>query len=239
MNEGRLVESAEAELRARISELSRELERERAARQDSERALVETVDAEHGELARLLHDTSSQSLNAARIYARITRNTVRDTCPEALTTLQTLEDVIESATQELQNVTRWISPARLEGSDLVGCLAELCQLAAQTAPCEFRGSANAVSGDRALHEGLLRIAQLALHALVRRCQASGIEVELQLEEQHLALEIRASSKHHLPSELEALLSRRARALGGSFTMHEAVGGNVLSCRLPKRLLHSP
>lgn len=224
----------EAEPEARTAELSRALESERRARQASERALIEAVDSEQQRLAQLLHDTSSQSLNAARIYARVVRDSMKRTCPEASTTLLTLEDAIRSAADELQDLSRWLRPARLQGSDLSASLAELSQLASRAVPCAFRCRGAFVAADAPSQAELLRIAQLALLALVRPCRAKAITVALEPGERDLVLEIRAAAAQPLPSNVPALLGARARAAGGSFSARHEAAEVTLTCRLPLR-----
>lgn len=234
MSESRAVESEDV-WQSRISELTRELERERAARQASERAVIATVDSEQQRLAQLLHDTLSQSLNAARIYARVARDTITRSHPDATTVLVKLEEVIHGAADEFQGLTRWLRPARLDGSDLTASIADLSQLAARAVPCTFRGSGAALDAELDSQAELLRIAQLALHSLVRYCQVKALEIDLARDEQHLVLEIRAAGAQPLPSDQEALLDRRARALGGNLTVqYDAAHGCTCSCRLPKR-----
>jgi signal transduction histidine kinase len=232
-----IVEPGEAAMRARLAELTRELREERAARQAIERTLLEAIDGEQQRLARLVHDTSSQSLNAARLYARVTRAALRDTCPDAEELLVTLEEIIKTAADEAQNLARWLRPARLDGSGLIACMSELAQLATGTVPCEFHCAKTAIHAQTEIEIELLRITQLALHALVQSCrtEAAGLELELELDERYLIVELRASCAQPLPLDLATLLDGRARAMGGSFTVqHEAKRGSTLTCRMPKR-----
>ncbi len=235
MSGARAFEGAEAELRAQIAELTRELESERAARQARERALLEAVDSEQQRLAQLLHDTSSQSLSAARIYARVTRDVVHRISPEAATAVMRLEQVLQTAADELQALMRWLRPARLDGLELIAALEDLSQLASRTMPCEFRCPATTIDADVESQAELLRIAQLALHTSMRRSSGQTMACVLQVDARHLVLEMRASWQRPLPGDLEELLAERARVMDGSFTVQDERGpGCTLTCRLPKR-----
>jgi glucose-6-phosphate-specific signal transduction histidine kinase len=226
------VGTSEAELSAQISELTRQLTRERAARKASERALLEAMDDDQRRLAALLHDTSCQSINAARIYVRVARDTIQRSCPNGAAVWTTLEEAVQAAADELQALNRWLDPTRLDGMDLVAGLAQLTELAARSAACEFRCHLATIDAELAAQAELLRIAQLAIVALVARRQAS--VVELNLDERELVLEIRAAADA-LPDGLEVLLDARARVAGGSFTLRrEAEHGSTLRCRLPRR-----
>lgn len=228
--------AAEAGLHARIAELARELAEEREAHHASERALVQAIDSEQQRLAQILHDTLSQSLSAARIYARIARDTAERSGPQASAAVLKLEEVIRKAADELEQVTRWLRPARLDVTGLIASLADLCRLAARTMPCEFQCSHSAIDADAEPQAELLRAAQLVLREIARSNKSKALLlIQLELDERHLSLEMRGSWDQPLPSELERLIAIRARALGGSFTaQHEPEGGSTLSWGLPKR-----
>jgi signal transduction histidine kinase len=219
---------ASSELERRISELERELERERSVRRASERAVFEATDAEQQQLAGLLHDTLSQTLNAARIYARLSQKAIERSCPDALAPFASLDQSIQGAGEELQSLTRWLRPARLDESGWSSTLADLCQLTARTVPCVLRLPAVSFDAEVEVLTELLRLAQLALHTLVRDGGVTSLEVEVMADAPPLVLEIRASAGS-LTSDLASKLDARARAtVGGSCTQR----GNTLTCTLP-------
>ena len=201
----------------------------------SEQMWLEALDAEQRCLSQLLHDTLTQSLNAARIYARISRNTLERSGPDAATALLTLETVIQNAADDLQSLTRWLRPARLDGTDLPTALAELAQLVSRTLPCELRCALTGIEADAETQARQLRVAQLALHGLLRHCRVEAIGVELELDQQHLILVLQASGGLPLPDDRARLLELRARASGGSFSVRfDAERGSTLTCLLPRR-----
>jgi signal transduction histidine kinase len=205
------------------------------AAEDFERAWVAAIDAEREGTAQLLHDTLAQSLNAARLYARVTRDTLQRTCPEASTTFAELEKVIQSAADEFQGLVRWLRPAQLEGADLVAALEDLCQLVSRTVPCELRCPKDPIEAAAESKAELLRIAQLALHAMVQWRQTNAVELELGFDDTHLVLALRAATERPLPNDREALLTARARMNGGTFQIQHEVGrGSTWTCRLPKQ-----
>jgi len=199
----------------------------------AERFAVATIDAHQQELAQLLHDTLAQSLNAARMYARVTRGAVERACPDASETAATLEAALRDAAEELQGLIRWLRPARLEDADLAARLAELSELASRTLPCEFRCKTQVRAAPEVEAE-VLRIAQLALHGLVRRSGATASQLDLDVDQEGLVLSLRASGATAVPSEWQRL-EPRAAMFGGRVEArqdHESVG---LTCRLPSRL----
>ncbi len=226
-----MSERSRTELTARVAELTRALEQERAAWQAGERSPYAALDSDHQQLARRLHDTLSQSLNAARIYARVIRSAAERSCPEASESSATLEQVARHAAEELQTLLRWLRPARLDGAALVARLTELAELASRAVPCEVRGPAE-VHAEPEMEAELLRIAQLALHGLVGRSGATSIELELERDEQGLLLTARASGGGVMPNEWKTALEGRARSFGGIFATEHAPEGLTLSCRLP-------
>lgn len=218
-------EPNEAEVAARISELTR--------------SLIAALDAEQQRFAQLLHDTSSQSLNAARIYARIARTTLDQTSSSAATTLTALEEAVENAANETQHVLHWLRPARLERCGLFESLMALTELTSRSVPCLFHCEkvADVDATDAEVQQEVLRIAQLALHALVRSggvgAGSPPLRVELDLDDREIVLKIRASEGRALPSELTALLEARARIQSGSLMFEHSGPGSTWICRLPK------
>ena len=200
-----------------------------------DRAWFEAVDSEQERMARLLHDTTCQSLNAARIYARLACDTVKRVCPEASAKVVELEEVVQNAGGELQLLTRWLSPAQLGSADLVSRLADLSELAALSLPCEFERNEAAIEADDERQAGLLRIAQLALHACIRLRTAKTLKLTLTHEERDLVLEVRVSAERPLPVDMQESLDARARLLGGQLAVQYAADqGSTVTCRLPKR-----
>ena len=228
-------EPADAELETRLSELTRQLEDARLALLERERTWIAVLDAEHARVAQLLHDTLSQSLTAARMFARVNRVGVPQAAEDSSLQVKALEDLLEGTARECQDLTRWLAPARIEGANLIEVMAELAQLTSRTRPCEFHYSEGAIDAEPAAQVELLRIAQLALHALVAQRQGADTKLQLQLrcDEQTLIVEIE-TVESELPDFIEALLAMRARVLHGSFTVERfGEGRSTLSCRLPK------
>lgn len=203
------------QLRTQLAELRRELESERAARQASERALMDAIDSEQQRVAQLLHDTLSQSLNAVRIYARVTRDSVRRACPELSATFEELENAIGSTADEFHGVAAWLRPAKLHGSDLVACLTDLSRVASRSAPCDVRCDPSASNVATRVQAELLRVAQLGLHALLLSCRAQSVEMELSGDEERVRIQLRAACDRALPEGFETLLRLRARVMGGT------------------------
>lgn len=198
-----------------------------------DQALFDAVDAEQQRIAQLLHDTASQTLNAARIYARIARDAVNRICAEAAPPVLELEQVIQNAASELQLLTRWLRPVELGGSRLSVCLQDLAELAAGSAPCQLRCDGAAIDADEGSQAALLRIAQLALHALLLQ-RVEALELELTADERELVLHIQAASARALPEDFATPLDDRARLLGGSCKLERTAGSSTITCRLPRR-----
>jgi signal transduction histidine kinase len=165
--------------------------------------------------------------------ARVTRGAVDRACPDATEAAATLETALREAAEELQGLIRWLRPARLDDADLVVRLAELSELASSTLPCELRCESEVRAAPEVEAE-LLRIAQLALHGLVRRSGAKAIELDLEVYEQELRLTARAAGATRVPSECERL-GRRAAIFGGSFEARHEGERLTLTCRLPARV----
>jgi len=237
MTRERASQPAGPETAARISELVSELEREREARRTSERALLAALDFEQQSTARALHDTSSQTLNAARIFLRVLRNEVERASASVSPTWGMLEDAIQTAASDVESLLHWVRPARLDDSDLIAALTALSELAARTAPCEFHCTLTPpeLDADGHAQQQLLRFAQQAVHALMRTHPPPlKTRLDLALSERELILSIHAWRVQALPGELAALLRARARSAGGTATADRAPEDDYrLTCRLPR------
>lgn len=201
--------------------------------QAHERVALAALDSQQLELTQLLHDTLSQNLSAARLYARVNRGALERACPEAVASAVTLEQVVSTAAEELQDLIRWLRPIRLGDGDAVDRLAELAQLASRALPCEFRGRTE-IGAALEVQTELVRIAQLALHGLVLRSGAHRLELRLDMDAQDLIMELRASGASAMPNDFVERLDQRARSLGGSFAAEPAADGcSAWTCRLPR------
>jgi glucose-6-phosphate-specific signal transduction histidine kinase len=224
--------AADIRLSEQPSTFGREPEEERSARPLSQESFIEAMETLQQGLAELLHDTSSQSINAARIYARVARNALQSSCPDASPILAPLEQAIEKAAEELHDLSRWLRPSRVDSSGLVGNLRELAALAARRAPCVFRCRLSVIHASFKRQAALLRIAQLALLSTVRqRCPSA---LELRVEKRALLMEIQMDSAAPLPEQIELLLDACARAVGGTFAQRTTELGALLTCRVPTR-----
>lgn len=229
-----------AELQAQILELRQELSATRAELLERESTWIEAFDADHERLARLLHDTLSQSLTAARMYARTVLGPVgRASRPgranEAPLDVTALDDLLQTVARECQDLTRWVGPARLAGSNLIACMADLAELTSRTRPCEFFCSETSIDAEPSVQVQLLRIVQLALHALVRPLgdKTAPLALHLACDGRQLIAEIRTTASE-LPREIAKLLESRARSVSGTFRVERLrQGGHSVVCRLPQ------
>ncbi|RYD80105.1 MAG: hypothetical protein EOP84_12300, partial [Verrucomicrobiaceae bacterium] len=95
------VPDEEARLRAELA----------VAKAAIERARIDAVEFEQRRLAKALHDTICQSLGGISLMVRATARKLGKSCPEAAAEMGELGQLLQSATDEVHDLVRWLQPA--------------------------------------------------------------------------------------------------------------------------------
>ncbi|MGI8586337.1 MAG: response regulator [Chloroflexia bacterium] len=142
------------------------------------------VRAERTRLARELHDTVIQSLIAISGQAgRLEVALDGDDLAAARRELAALRAMASYGLDEAERTILGLRPAALAGRDLAGALAEEVERLAGGAGLEhqFTVSGTALPLSAAVEDGLLRIAQEALHNVRRHATAGRVQVRLEYD----------------------------------------------------------
>jgi PAS domain S-box-containing protein len=201
---------------------------------------------ERQRLARELHDSVSQALFSISLTVRAIESLLlrEASLPEAaLKKLADLRQLTQGAQAEMRALIFELRPRALEEE---GLLQALRKHGAAVAGRELLG-VEVVCPDEATlprlkpaaEQALYRIAQEALHNVVKHAQASRVEIHLLVEDRAMCLRIaddgRGFERSLVPAGHMGLgtMSQRAVALGGEYTVDSTPGeGTTVTVRVP-------
>jgi PAS domain S-box-containing protein len=197
-------------------------------------------------LARELHDSVSQALFSINLTAHGIESSLRKEgsgIHAALARIADLRQLTQGALAEMRALIFELRPGALEEEGLLQALRkhaaaiagrELLQIDV-LCPLEDRLPRLAPAAEEALY----RIAQEAIHNVVKHARATHIEVALDLEGQALRLRISDNGRGFDPTQVPAghmglgTMAQRAAALGGDYSVQSAPGqGTTITVRVP-------
>lgn len=233
---GHVSDERRALVMAFANQLAVALENARLYQQATEQAAFE----ERQHLARELHDSVSQALYAILLGTHTAVRQVGDAPQGVLDALSYVENLAQAALAEMRALIFVLRPESLEKEGLVGVLNK------QLDAMETRHGVDAelTTGSEpelpfASKQVLYRVAQEALHNVVKHAHAEHVWVRLEQLDDQVALTIRDDGEgfvtdQEFPGHL-GLKSMRERmaAAGGSVDIESAPGqGTTVSVRLP-------
>lgn len=200
---------------------------------------------ERQRLARELHDSVSQALYGIVLGTETARTLLNRDPGQVAAPLAYVHSLAATGLAEMRALIFELRPESLESEGLVAVLT--MQIAALRA--RYQIEVDTVFGDEPsipvnTKEALYRIAQEALHNIVRHAEASHVVVRLDCDERHVLLEVRDNGvgfdvHGDFPGHL-GLRSMRERAmrLGGSLEVdstpeHGATIRALIPCRVTK------
>jgi PAS domain S-box-containing protein len=251
----RAQEGLEARVRERTSALARanaslETEvRERRAAEDQIKALIRRLmsaqEEERRRIARDIHDQLGQQVTALRMNLEALR--ARAAADAALSQLaERTQRLAEEIDQSVDSLTWELRPAALDHLGLAAALRNLVSGWSQRfgIPAEFDAvTAEGLRLKPEVEANMYRLAQEALHNVLKHAGATEVSVLLQRSHQHAVLVIEDDGRGFDPSEVPpdpesgrlGLVSMRERAtlMGGTLEIEAAPGaGTSLFLRVP-------
>jgi len=215
--------------------------RERETRLLYEQAQELAALQERQRLARELHDSVSQALYGISLWAHTVREALESSEPEQAEAA--IEDVLilaEAGLAEMHALIFELRPESLETEGLVAALTK--QVEALRARYKLTVEADLVDEpDLSLEkkEALYRIAQEALHNIVKHARASNVILRLARQERGVLLEVCDNGKGFdptgpFPGHLGVRSMReRVTKIGGTLTIESAPGqGTCIRVRVP-------
>jgi signal transduction histidine kinase len=192
---------------------------------------------ERERLARELHDSVTQSLYGAALYAEAAGRALADGEPKpAADNLQELRVTIQEALAEMRLLLFELRPPLLEEQGLVGALQSRLNAVEARAGLvtEFAGEASARLPAE-IEQELFRIAQEGLNNVLKHAHATRVGVRLDVSDGRIALEIADNGLGFEPSLGGgggfglASMRQRAERLGGSLRIDSTPGAGTRVC----------
>jgi signal transduction histidine kinase len=195
---------------------------------------------ERQRLARELHDSVSQALYGIALGTKAAREWLEDDPAEAAESLDYVLTLAEAGITEMRALIFELRPESLESEGVIAALEK--QAAALEARHGIEVEADLCNEPEApleTKEALYRIAQEALHNIVKHARASSVEIKMESDSGRVTLEISDDgvgfdANGEFPGHL-GLRSMRERAsrLGGTLKMESAPGKGTRICtRIP-------
>ncbi len=193
--------------------------------------------AERNRLAREIHDTVAQDLNAVSMQLELARNAAAireagELVPFLTTAHQLVRKCLAEARESIWNMRSHI----LERTDLAGALRSVAEQLAAGQPCrirtEVRGRSRRLSP--MIENNLLRIGQEAVANALKHASPGTIEITLDFQDEEVRLVVRDDGKGFDPaSAVESAgthfglrgMRERAAQMGGEFRLEcDPAGG---------------
>jgi PAS domain S-box-containing protein len=225
---------------ASLDNTARKLAEEAA--QDLSGRLIHAQEEWQARLARDLHDDLSQSLALLSIELEMFGQSPPAERGQINARLQQLSTRVKSLSSEVHRLSHELHPAELEQLGLVAAVRGFCKefALAHEMAIEFtdRSVPRAVPVDTALC--LYRIAQEALHNVVKHSGGTAAGVELTMEDSELCLSITDDGVGFDPEGMRAngslglvSMRERARFVRGQFSLESRTGkGSKIEVRVP-------
>jgi len=219
--------------------------RERETRLLSEQAQELASLQERQRLARELHDSVSQSLYGISLGAHTAREALESDPGEAIAPLEYVISLAEAGLAEMRALIFELRPESLASEGLITALTKQVLVLRTryklTVDAQL-GEEPALSFER--KHALYRIAQEALHNIVKHAQASTVLLRLDRQDDELVLEVRDDGRGFDPAQpftghlgLHSIQERVAR-LGGTCSIESAPEqGTYLRVCIPAREEH--
>ena len=194
-------------------------------------SVIDAGDRERAMLARELHDSTAQQLAALVLQLSAA---ARDSGDPAMTErLQQIRDQASDALEEVRLLSHTVHPRVLDDLGLPAALKKLARESADVAKLDIE--VTVADGDEVvpptLASTLYRVAQSAVHNVVKHANASHVDVQLQVRDGEAVLEIVDDGRGFDVTEAEqrrpgmGLFTMRERVAlaGGRFDVHSAPG----------------
>jgi len=159
--------------------------------------LITAQEDERAVLSRELHDDLGQRLNAAKITVETIAQDLQDIPPEIKHQIEHLADIMQGSIDSVRRLSAGLRPSFLERLGLVETLRDHCSKIASLHNIEIEFKSAGIKElklDKDTEINLYRIAQEALHNIVKHADASQASVRLIASHPVLRLRIADNGK---------------------------------------------
>jgi signal transduction histidine kinase len=213
------VQQARLEAMERVQE---ELTKKEALRRELLRHTVTAQEDERSRIARELHDETSQVLTAFSLDLATLKTVICDR-EEVITMVDHLQSLSKQMSQGLYRLVHDLRPAQLDDLGLIPALEYLKDDSAGASldvTITTHGKARRL--DPIIETVLFRVAQEALHNVVRHAQVGRARISLDFKPQEITLKVEDSGAGFDP--IESFVPPRGWGLAGMRERVESVGG---------------
>jgi signal transduction histidine kinase len=235
-------------LQSSVERGTRDLLGEMRERGRLEREIIDLSERERRRFGRELHDTVCQELAGVAIAAHMLERKLSAAEHDATPLSGEMAYMADHALETTRRVARGFFTAGFDGAGLAEALREIARHTEERSgiSCAVHWQENLTIADEDTVIHLFRIAQEAIHNVVKHATAFHIKVSLERKEKMLQLTIEDDGKG-LPvanGERKGLglriMAYRAGLIGGEFkTEHSAKGGMRIVCLVPVEKLKRP
>jgi len=228
-------------LESSVEEKSRHLVKEMSERGRLEREIIDLSERQQRRFGQELHDAVCQELTGVTIAAHMLSRKLAGAEHGDALHAQELAYMADHALETTRSVARGFFTAGFDGAGLAEALRETARRteAQNRISCVVQWQENLTINNEDIVIHLFRIAQEAVHNVVKHAVASHIKVGLKTEAKALQLVIEDDGKGLPPAKKNGkglglrIMEYRAGLIGAEFkTEQPAGGGTRIVCRVP-------
>jgi len=235
-------------LKASVEQGTRDLLGEMSERGRLEREIIDLSEQERRRFGQELHDTVCQELASVAIAAHMLERKLLAAGHDETGHASEMAYMADRALETTRRVARGFFTAGFDGAGLAEALRETARHTEEqsgiSCVVHWQENLTITNEDAVIH--LFRIAQEAIHNVVKHAPASHIKVSLERKEEMLQLVIEDDGNRLFLSNGAKkglglrIMAYRARLIGGEFkTEHPAEGGTRVVCLVPVEKLKRP
>jgi signal transduction histidine kinase len=235
-------------LESSVEQKSKDLLKEMSERGRLEREIIDLSERQQRRFGQELHDVVCQELTGVAIAAHMLVRKLTAGEHEETTHARELAFMADHALETTRSVARGFFTAGFDGAGLAEALQETARRteSQNRISCSVRWQENLAITNEDLVIHLFRIAQEAIHNVVKHAAASHIEVSLKSEDKTLRLVVEDDGKG-LPQSKDRgqglglrIMAYRAGLIGAEFkTEHPSQGGTRIVCLVPIEKMKRP
>ncbi|HEX7621587.1 MAG TPA: sensor histidine kinase [Anaerolineales bacterium] len=218
-----LLTAQQARLEA-LERIQEELTKREALRRELLRHTVRAQEEERSRIARELHDETSQVLTAFSLELATLRTVICDRA-EVNNLVDRLQSLSKQMSQGLYRLVHDLRPAQLDDLGLISALEYLKDDSVSSGldvAIDIQGKARRL--DSVIETVLFRVAQEALHNIVRHAQVGRARILLVYQSQEITLKVEDSGAGFNP--VQPFAPPRGWGLAGMRERIESVGGQL-------------
>ncbi|HKK44072.1 MAG TPA: PAS domain S-box protein [Balneolaceae bacterium] len=213
------------------------------ARQKLEQEILNISERERQRIGRDMHDDLGQMLTGIGMIAQNLANRLKANRLPAADDVQEIADLVKEADEHARSLARGLVPVNVESNGLSSALQELAEKRSKMFNINIKYTSKQAdeikNSSSAVH--LYRIAQEAINNAVKHGEATFIDVELSVLEDHVLLTVKDNGKGFSEARQKSdgmgvrIMNFRANMIGGNLKINSEPGkGTEIICKIPTK-----